>query len=134
MPEATFQEQVAQMADRLIAPPAVWCAYPAGMIELSAAQAAKLIRAGLRRGWPDFLLIHAGRIYGMELKKIGGKLSKTRTVRFPSGAPRILEGQEDVFPRLERAGMQPIAICRTIDEVERQWRAWRIPLRGRIAA
>jgi hypothetical protein len=87
---------------------------------------------GLRRSWPDFLLIHAGLIYGMELKRVGGQLSRTRTVRTRRGSLRILEGQFEVFPRLEAAGMQPIEVCYSIEDVVAAWERWGIPLRGRL--
>jgi hypothetical protein len=131
--EQALHEQVAELAHRLIAPPAEWAFYPAGAIELTADQAAKLIRMGLRRSWPDLLIIHQ-QLYGMELKRVGGKLSKARTVRTPRGSPLILEGQVEMFARLEAAGMQPIVVCYSVDEVVAQWERWGIPLRGRIAA
>jgi hypothetical protein len=131
--EQDLHEAVAALCHRLIAPPAQWAFYPAGAIELSADQAAKLIRMGLRRGWPDLLIIHQ-KLYGIELKRHGAQLSRTRTVRTKRGGPRILEGQVEMFARLEAAGMQPIVVCRSVDEVVAQWERWGIPLRGRIAA
>jgi hypothetical protein len=85
---------------------------------------------GLRRGWPDFIIVH-DRIYGLELKREGGTLSKTRTVRSKRGGVRLLEGQVEVFPRLERAGMV-LAVCRTVDEVLEQLVRWQIPVRWHV--
>lgn len=48
-PEQELHEAVVELCYRLIAPPAQWAFYPAGAIELSAAQAAKLIRMGFNR-------------------------------------------------------------------------------------
>jgi hypothetical protein len=43
-----------------------------------------------------------------------------------------VEGQADVFPRLQRAGMI-IAICRSVDEVLWTLDGWGVPLRGRVS-
>jgi hypothetical protein len=133
IPEQDLHETVAKLAYRVIEPPAQWAFYPAGAIQLSAAQVAKLVRMGLRRGWPDFLVLH-GNFYGIELKRYGGQLSHTRIVRTKRGTPRVLEGQADVFPALIAAGMKEIAVCHTVEEVVATWERWGIPLRGRIAA
>jgi hypothetical protein len=130
--EQTLHETVAAVCGKLVAPPAQWAFYPAGGVQLAPFQAAKLTRMGLQRGWPDFIFISDAKIFGLELKVGHGRLSKTRIVRTRRGAPRILEGQEDVFPRLEAAGMT-IAVARTLEEVLAQLAAWRIPLRGRAA-
>jgi hypothetical protein len=130
IPEQELHESVAALCRQLVAPPAVWAFYPAGGVQLAPFQAAKLARMGLQRGWPDFLFLHDGKLRGIELKANKGKLSKTRIGRTRSGAPRILEGQDEVFPRLEAAGMT-IEIARSVDEVLSQLAAWGVPLRGR---
>ncbi len=133
MPEQELHEAVARVCDALIAPPAQWAFYPAGAVQLTPAQAAKLNRMGLKRGWPDILVLH-GKLHGIELKRRGGQLSKTRIVRTRRGTPRILAGQVDVFAELEAAGMQKIAICYSVDDVMATLERWAIPLRGRVAA
>ena len=71
----------------------------------------------------------------VELKRQGGRLSKTRIVRTRRGAPRVLVGQEETFPALiASGGFRAIAIAHSVDELLAQCVAWRIPLRGRIAA
>jgi hypothetical protein len=50
-------------------------------------------------------------------------------VRTRRGAWREVIGQEETFPRLERAGMR-IAVCRSVDEVLAALRAWGVPLRA----
>lgn len=134
IPETPFHASVAQALDKLLLPPAVWTTFPAGSVPLPPQFAAKLARLGLKRGWPDILVVHAGRIYGIELKRVGGRLSATRTVRTRSGAQRVLDGQADAFPRLEAAGMQ-IAVCTSLDEVLAHLRIWGVPMvRVRVAA
>lgn len=131
-PEADLQADVARALDMLILPPAQWTTFPAGHVQLPKAAAAKLARMGLKRGWPDVLVLH-GTLYGIELKRPGGRLSKTRTVRTRRGALRVLDGQEDTFPRLETAGMR-IAICETVEGVLEALDQWNIPMRRRAAA
>jgi len=131
--EDELHASVARALDVLLLPPAMWATYPAGSVPLPPEYAAKLTRLGLKRGWPDILIVH-GPSYGIELKRPGGVLSRTRTVRTRRGALRVLDGQEDVFPRLEDAGMR-IGVCRSVDEVLAQLRAWGLPLRNaRVAA
>ena len=132
-PERELQATVAAALDALVCPPAIWFSAAIGATKLTAQQAAALSRAGVKRGLPDILVIAppAGRLYGIELKLRKGTLSKTRVVLTRRGSPRILEGQEEVFARLEAAGME-IAIARSVDEVLDQLRRWGIPLRGRV--
>ena len=95
---------------------------------------ARYSRLGLKRGLPDIWVLHNG-TYCIELKRRGaGRLSKTTIGRMKSGAPRILVGQEEMFPRLLAAGVKDIAICHSVDEVLDQLQRWRVPVRGRIAA
>jgi hypothetical protein len=129
-PEAELQEAVAQALDLLLLPPAAWCAYPAGHIRLTGQQAAKLTRIGLKRSWPDLLILH-GVLHGVELKRPGETLSRTRAVRTRRGRLRIVEGQRDAFPKLELAGMK-IATCDSVDAVLAQIAAWGIPLRRHV--
>jgi hypothetical protein len=130
-PEQELHETVADMCDRLIAPPAFWFFYPAGAVQLTRAQVAKLARMGLKRGLPDIFILHQ-KFYGIELKRRGGRLSRTSIGRTARGSPVIRAGQVDVFPLLEAAGMQRIAVCHSVDEVAAQLDRWGIPLRGRL--
>lgn len=115
--------------DRCLAPPATWFSYPAGHVQLSSAEVARLTRIGLKRGLPDIWLLHRG-VYCIELKREGGALSKTRVGRTHKGSPRIFEGQEEVFPRLIRSGaVRAIAVCTNLEEMIARLREWEIPLR-----
>jgi len=132
--ETDIHEAVADALNYCLkSPPAEWACYPAGIVQLSPAQAARMSRAGLKRGWPDIMILH-GRLYGIELKTRTGTLSKTKIVRTPRGAPRELIGQDKMFPRLVTAGFRDIAICHSVVEVLDQCQRWGIPLQGRIAA
>lgn len=131
--EADLQADVARALDFLLLPPAQWTTFPAGHVQLPKAAAARLSRMGLKRGWPDVLVLHDGTLHGIELKRPGGRLSKTRTVRTKRGTLRVLDGQQDTFPRLEAAGMK-ITVCETVEGVLAALEGWGIPMRRRVAA
>lgn len=125
-PESDLQEAAAELLDRILAPCVEWSAFPAGHVYLNAAAAAKLTRIGLKRSWPDLLILHRV-LHGIELKAGAGALSRTRLVRTRRlGRMRLVDGQREVFPRLEAAGAK-IAVCRSLDEIMAQLRAWEIP-------
>jgi hypothetical protein len=129
VPEIDLQETVAVYLRLMLLPPACWTAFPAGHVQLEPAQAARLYRCGLARGWPDMLILHNGITHGLELKRRGGELSKSRYVRNRrTGALRWVEGQEDVLPRLLDAGAR-VAVCDSMDSVIAALRAWELPLR-----
>ena len=129
-PEQYLHEQVARILDLELSPPVHWTTFPAGSVPLPPAFAAKLWRMGLKPGWPDILLLH-NRLFGIELKVANGRLTKTRTVRTRRGGLRVIEGQADVFPRLEAAGMS-LAICRSAEDVLRALDTWGIPRHRRV--
>jgi hypothetical protein len=115
-PEDDIHATVAQALERLLRPPAQFTCFPAGHIELTGRQAAKLARMGLKRNWPDFIIIH-GYPIGIELKNTDGELSRSRWVRSKrTGRPRWVEGQREGFAKLRAAGMK-IHICRNLEHV-----------------
>jgi hypothetical protein len=127
--EVDIHETCAHALDRLLLPPAVWACYPAGIIKLTGAQMARYAALGLKAGWPDLMIGFDG-AWGIELKRRGGKLSKTRITRTRRGGPRIHEGQEDVFPMLLASGMfRAIGIAYSVDDMLAQLAEWQIPLR-----
>ena len=106
--ERDIHKSCARALNALLLPGSFWFSYPAGASTLSPQQAARHIEIGLKRGLPDIFVIHGG-LYGIELKRPGGKLSKTRIGRTARGAPRLLAGQVEVFGLLLAAGMRDIA-------------------------
>ena len=126
--ERDIHEACAQALDRLLLPPAFWFTYPAGATQLSPQQMARHSRIGLKRGLPDLFILHQG-LYGIELKRPGGQLSKTRVTRTRKGSPRILHGQVEVFGLLLAADMRDIAICHSVDEMLLTLQRWQIPTR-----
>jgi hypothetical protein len=131
--ELDIHEACAAALDKLLLPPAIWACYPAGANQLQPYQTARLSRLGLKRGWPD-LMVGYRSMYGIELKRHGGQLSKTRTIRTRRGGLRILDGQEDVFPKLIASGaFSAIATVHSVDEMLAQLRRWEIPVRTFLA-
>jgi hypothetical protein len=102
-PEQALHEAVAAMCHRLVAAPAQWAFYPAGAIQLTAAQSARLVRMGLKRGWPDLLILH-GKLYGIELKREGGQLSRTSGTGNLSINRALIDG---FWARIEDAHSDP---------------------------
>jgi hypothetical protein len=131
--EQDVHEQLVRILDRVLLPPAFWFSAAIGSIKLTPQQAARVSRAGVKRGLPDFFFVYEGLVFSIELKRPGtGRLSKTKIGRTARGTPRILAGQEDVFPLLRDAGMA-IAICHTTEAALGQLKRWGLPLRGDIS-
>jgi hypothetical protein len=132
--EQDIHEALARVLTALLPPLAFWACYPAGHIQLAPHETRRLARVGLKRGMPDIIIWYFG-CWGLELKRVGGRLSRTRVGRTRRGSPRILEGQEEVFPKLiASGGFAAIGVVHSVDEALAQLAAWGIPLRGRIAA
>lgn len=53
---------------------ACWSHFPAGEAR-SKITGARLKRMGLAKGWPDYLVVHDGKLVGLELKAGNGKAS-----------------------------------------------------------
>lgn len=113
---------------QFLLPPVRWTKNPTGDVELSPAQARKLYRFGVREGWPDFQLAYGMRMFGIEMKKRDGALSRTRLVKTKRGW-REIEGQREVFADLRSQGWL-IAVCRDLNAVILQCETWKLPLRS----
>ena len=112
-PEHQLQVATAAYLTLALPPTVEWTALD--LANAPSLRAAQIRRArGAKPGWPDLLIAYGGRVHGIELKTDSGRLTDSQTV---------------MFPRLERAGI-PIAICRSIAEVEIALRSWGIPLRA----
>lgn len=136
VPEVDLQAAGAAAFDRLLRPPAVWTAFPAGHLALSGQQAARLARIGLKPNWPDHLVFHASMLIGIEWKKPGdGALSHSRFVYSKRGKPRWVEGQREAFPKLTAAGMRGPYVCSTVEHALGILEALEVPmLRWRVTA
>lgn len=72
---------------------------------------------GTRAGWPDIEIVHEGRIYFLEVKRVGEKPT---------------EVQEEVHTKLRAAGAG-VEVCYSIDDVRRILEGWGFVLRARLA-
>jgi hypothetical protein len=78
----------------------------------------ELKRSGYNRGWPDVLVIHAGRCFAIELKAKHGTVSP---------AQRAMMG------KLYYCGCE-VVTCRSVPEVQAALQHLGVPLRGSVAA
>jgi len=121
----------------LLLPPAFGFCYPAGLVELSPQQAARYVKAGLKTGMPDFMIFYR-KVYLLELKRPGGRLSRTQIVKTRHGALREIVGQEERFAQLCKTGcIADLAVCYSVEDVLAQLQRWAIPMRpiaGSVAA
>lgn len=127
-PEVDLQAAGADAFARLIRPPAQWTAFPAGHLQLTGQQAARLSRIGLKRSWPDHLVLFDGKLIGIEWKKPGEALSRSRWIRTKRGKSRFVEGQREAFPKLTLAGMKGPHVCITVEEALRVLAAYGVPM------
>ena len=96
--ERDIHKAVAHLLDNCLLAPAVWAPYPAGAAQLSPQQQAAYARVGLKRGWPDCLVLYQGKTFGLELKRPGAALSRTRVGRTGAFAvPATDPGESSLF-------------------------------------
>jgi len=121
---------VRDLLNLCLAPPAVWAPYPAGVTTLSAQQFAQYSRFGLKRGMPDIMLFF-GKVWGIELKRRGGRLTKTRVVHTRRGTPRELIGQAEMHQQLLASeAWGGIEVAYSVDDVCALLDFWKIPRLG----
>lgn len=77
--EASLQINICEWLRENIDESVEWTHFPAGGGGYR--RGALLKRMGLKRGWPDLIFISRGRLYGIELKRPGGKLSPAQRDR-----------------------------------------------------
>ncbi len=106
--EVTLHFAVAKLLDDYAHPDWLHSHFPAGE-ERDDRTAAKLKRMGLKRGWPDFVLIAPwGLLHALELKRVGEDLTE----------------DQDAFQAWCLAHNVPHALCRTMDEVLAVFGRW----------
>jgi hypothetical protein len=134
-PEVDLQAAGHDAFEKLLRPPAMWTAFPAGHLDLTPAQAARFTRIGVKRNWPDHLVLFDSMLIGIEWKKPGEGLSISRIVHTRRGKPRWVEGQRESFPRLTAAGMRGPYVCMTVEHALGILEALGVPmLRWRVTA
>lgn len=98
-PEQLFQMVVAQHLETFLLPPAIFTAFPAG--GGGKTRGAFLKAMGLKPGWPDILVLHAGKLIGLELK----------------AGSRVHRSQAATHSAIERAG-GTVFICRGLEDID----------------
>lgn len=115
-PELELHRSVAEFMEWVVLPPALWTTFPAGWTSMRPGAAGRLKGCGLKAGMPDILVFYNSFTIGIELKT-------------PSRRPsRPSPEQLDMHSQLQAAGV-PVSVCRSIGEVERILRTYKIPLR-----
>jgi hypothetical protein len=121
--ETQLQKAVAIFLQFALPPHVAWTYVPNGEGELSPEQGRRLREMGLKPGWPDLLFIAAGKAYLIELKTEKDEV-------FGIAAGRVSNDQIAMHAWLRTAGA-PVAVCRSVEDVEAALRGWAIPLHAR---
>lgn len=115
MTEAALHRQVAKFLDAALCPEVFWTTIPAG--GGGKVRGAHLKVCGYKAGTPDILIVHNGGAYWLELKTKKGRVS---------------EAQDQVMDWLADA-WSPVAVARSLDDVQDAVLRWGIPLRGALS-
>lgn len=112
-PETALHISIANFLTVALPPEIVWTTFPAGG---GGKERGRILKAmGLKAGFPDLLFVREpARLYVIEAKTKDGVLSKE---------------QKDMHRDLRAAGVE-VAVCRSVEDVELQLRAWDFPLRA----
>jgi len=129
--EVEIHEAIARYLDAALLPPAQWTTMAVGHGLLTEGETSRLVRIGVKSGWPDLVIVWNRLIFGFEIKTRTGRLSKTRVVKTKRGALREVVGQEERFRMLERAGMR-VTVVRSLDEMIFALNELGIPHRGPV--
>lgn len=113
--EAAFHRSVAEYLDRALRLPVIWTTIPVG--GGGRVRGALLKAMGLKRGWPDIIVLAPGpKVIGIELKTEKGKLSGWQ------------QGLRDCFNTCQAS----YAVARTLEHVEVILKQNDIPLHARL--
>lgn len=114
--ERTIQRAILRRMAQVLPADAVWLHVPNQGPNPDFTKA--LLGDGLKPGCPDLLLFHAGRAFGLEVK---------RPKEYPDPVQREFHG------RLEAAGV-PVAVVRSVQDAEAAWTRWGLPMATPVAA
>jgi hypothetical protein len=113
-PETALQIVAAQFLDYALPEEAIWTAMDAGLTKLTPAQADLQKRKGVKKGWPDLLVMYRGKLHGIELKAPKGRVSPEQ---HRIGAALIDQGGH-------------WCVAKSIADIEENLHEWGIPLRA----
>lgn len=111
MQEQQLHKAVYELLSAILTPETFATTFPAG--GGGRVRGAVLKSMGLKAGVPDWLIVHGGKAYFIELKAPEGSLSKEQIY---------------CFPKLEAAGAS-IMVCRSLNDVTAALAIWNIPTR-----
>lgn len=109
--EFDIQRAVCINLDRFGVPGLVYWHTPNGGSRRDAFEGKRLRQIGLKAGIPDLFLLHGGRLYALEMKAPGGRLSPA---------------QKDAAVALTDAGLTAWAVADSLAAALDQLRAWRL--------
>lgn len=121
MREIQIHKAVAEYLSLALQPPTFWTTIGHGPRGggLGGMMRGKQIKAmGAKAGFPDLIIIHEGKLFGIELKA---------PKKYPSPEQRA------VHKELRNAGCE-VFIARSVMEVALALETWAIPLRAKVAA
>ena len=113
--EDDLQESVCVFLRWALPADATFWAVPNGGLRHSR-EAARMSRLGIKAGCPDLHIVHAGKLFCLELKAPKGTLSPT---------------QVQMIDRLKLCGV-PTVVVKSLGEVEQALRGWGIPLNAKL--
>lgn len=117
--EGLLQGAVAKLLDAVLDPAhARWTHIPSGG-KRSKITAWHLKRQGVKRGWPDCIILYMGRVLFIELKRT--KRGSTTDA-------------QDEFAAWANLNGFPTVVCRSLGGVEKALREYGVPLRADIAS
>ncbi len=115
--ERSIQRQILAWMARVMPADAIW-QHVANQTASGAGYMMELMRDGLRPGWPDLNIVHLGRLYCLEVKRPGGRVS-------PS--------QRECHAALARAGVD-VRVVYSVEDAQAAVLLWGIPLAGLLKA
>lgn len=87
--------------EKLLLPPACFATYPAGIVELSAQQAARYARLGLKRGWPDIMVAYRT-LWGHRDQEDGRSAFENTRRAYPARQPTPADRPGRNVPQADR--------------------------------
>ena len=128
-PEQILHRQAARLLETVLGSDSWFAHIPMGAYR-TPAEGGILKALGAKAGTPDLLIIHAGRAYWIELKAPPKTLASGR----PSQEKASLsQTQIETIAEIEAAG-SPVAVCRSLVEIQAALTKWGVPMRGKVAA
>lgn len=116
VPEAELQKLVCAFLDSALPKTALWFAVPNGGTR-NLIEAVNMKRQGVKAGVPDLIVMWDSHAYGIELKRSDQDLNPNQRL---------------MHARFQDARI-PVAVCRSVNEVENFLRDSSLPLRAKAA-